>query len=126
MTLNMAGRILYCLKVLCCLQSDKFESLFFKCNTCLQKTTTCIGLQAEQILSVNIQIFNVFNFEHGFCNSLSFIVFPEATASNYKKYLKHFLLNCTSICISSKNMSQIFKILIQTGGRFCSTTKLLF
>ena len=32
----------------------KFESLFYKINTCLQKTTTCIGLQAEQIFSVNI------------------------------------------------------------------------
>ena len=25
----------------------KVESLFYKINTCLQKTTTCIGLQAE-------------------------------------------------------------------------------
>ena len=33
----------------------KFKSLFYKINTCLQKTTTCIGLQAEQIFSVNIQ-----------------------------------------------------------------------
>ena len=32
----------------------KFESLFYKINTCLQKATTCIGLQAEQIFSVNI------------------------------------------------------------------------
>ena len=32
----------------------KFESLFYKINTCLQKTTTCIGLQVEQIFSVNI------------------------------------------------------------------------
>ena len=33
----------------------KFESLFHKINTCLQKTTTCIGgLQAEQTFSVNI------------------------------------------------------------------------
>ena len=32
----------------------KFESLFYKINTCLQKTTTCIGLRAEQIFSVNI------------------------------------------------------------------------
>ena len=27
----------------------KLESLFYKPNTCLQKTTTCIGLQVEQI-----------------------------------------------------------------------------
>ena len=32
----------------------KFESLFYKINICLQETTTCIGLQAEQIFSVNI------------------------------------------------------------------------
>ena len=32
----------------------KFESLFCKINTCLQKTTTCNGFRAEQILSVNI------------------------------------------------------------------------
>ena len=31
----------------------KFES-FYKIKTCLQKTTTCIGLWAEQIFSVNI------------------------------------------------------------------------
>ena len=32
----------------------KFESLFYKINACLQKTTTCIGLQEEQIFWVNI------------------------------------------------------------------------
>ena len=32
----------------------KFESLFYKINTCLQKTATFIGFQAEQIFSVNI------------------------------------------------------------------------
>ena len=31
----------------------KFEWLFYKINTCLQKTTTCIGLRAEQIFLVN-------------------------------------------------------------------------
>ena len=31
----------------------KFESLFYKLNTCLQKTTTCNGFSAEQIFSVN-------------------------------------------------------------------------
>ena len=31
----------------------KFELQFYKINTCLQKTTTCIGLQAEPIFSVN-------------------------------------------------------------------------
>ena len=32
----------------------EFEWLFYKINTFLQKTTTCIGLEAEQIFSVNI------------------------------------------------------------------------
>ena len=32
----------------------KFESLFYKINKCLQKATTCTGLRAEQIFSVNI------------------------------------------------------------------------
>ena len=30
----------------------KFDSLFYKLNACLQRTTTCIGLQAEQIFSI--------------------------------------------------------------------------
>ena len=33
----------------------KSESLFYKINTCLQKTTTCIGLRADQVFSVNIK-----------------------------------------------------------------------
>ena len=33
----------------------KFKSLFNKINTFLQKTTTCIRMQAEQIYSVNIK-----------------------------------------------------------------------
>ena len=32
----------------------KLELLFYKTNTCLQKATTCIGLQAEQIFTVNM------------------------------------------------------------------------
>ena len=49
----------------------KIESLFYKINTCLQKTTTCIGLQVEQIFSVNIKYIFYFNFGHGFCGSFS-------------------------------------------------------
>ena len=33
-----------------------FELLFYKINTCLQKTTTCTGLRAEKIFSVDILI----------------------------------------------------------------------
>ena len=32
----------------------KFESLFYRINTCLQKITTCIEMRAEQIFSVII------------------------------------------------------------------------
>ena len=32
----------------------RFESFFYKMNIVLQKTITCIGLQAQQIFSVNI------------------------------------------------------------------------
>ena len=35
-------------------QVRKFESQFCRINTCLQKTATFIGLQTEQIFSVNI------------------------------------------------------------------------
>ena len=31
----------------------KFAPLFYKINTCLQRNSTCIGLQADQMLSVN-------------------------------------------------------------------------
>ena len=62
----------------------KFELLFYKIKTCLHKTTTCIGLWAEQIFSVNIYIF--FNFGRGLCNFFS-ILFPKALASCCKKTL---------------------------------------
>ena len=64
----------------------KFETLFYKINTCLQKTTTCIGLQAEQMFSVNIEYIHFFHFGSGFYGSFS--VFPEAPASCDKKNLK--------------------------------------
>ena len=42
-------------------------------------------------------------------------MFPKAPASFGKKILKYFLMHCTSICVSSKSVSQIFKILLQAG-----------
>ena len=92
----------------------KFESLFYKINTCLLKTTTCTGYQGQDIFSVKISIY-ILNFERGFCDSFS-ILFPEALAFCGEKVLKQFLLHCISICISSKNLSRIFKILFQTGN----------
>ena len=68
----------------------KSESLFYKINTCLQKTTTCIGLRADEIFSVNIlyiiQIYNIcilqifFDFRRGFCGSFP-VLFSKAPAS---------------------------------------------
>ena len=51
----------------------KFELLFYKINTFLQKTTTCIGLQAEQIFPVNTWYTYFFNFGRGFCGSFSML-----------------------------------------------------
>ena len=62
----------------------KFELVFYKINTYFQKTTTCIGLQAEQLFSVNIWYKYFFNFGHGFYCSF-FIVFPKAPHSCVKK-----------------------------------------
>ena len=43
------------------------------------------------------------------------MLFLKGPASCCKKILILFLLHCTSIFMSSKNVSQIFKILFQTG-----------
>ena len=65
----------------------KFEWLFYKVNTFLQKTITCIGLQAEQIFSANIWCTFFFNFVPGFSSSFS-MYFPKAPASCGKNILK--------------------------------------
>ena len=57
----------------------KFDSLFYKINTLLQKTNTCIGLRAKQI-------YIFFNFGRGFCGSFP-MLFPKAPASCCKKIL---------------------------------------
>ena len=97
------------------LKVRKFELLLCKINTFLQKTTTCIGLQVEQIFAVNRE-YTYFSIL-GVVFAVPFLcIFPKALASCSKKKLKMFLLHCTSICMSSKSMSQIFKILFQTGN----------
>ena len=52
-----------------------------------------------------VYIFSIFGV---FLRSIS-MLFPEAPASSNKEILKQFLLHSTSICISSKSVSQIFK-----------------
>ena len=59
-------------------------------------------------------IYIFFNFGRGFCGSFP-MLFPKTPASCCKKILNQFLLHCTFIYISSKSVSQIFKILFQTG-----------
>ena len=88
------------------------ESLFYKTNICLQKTATCIGLQAEQVCSV-IDIFNIFffSFRRDFYASFS-MLFSEPLSSCDKRKID--IMNCTSICMSSKILSHIFKIIFQT------------
>ena len=97
--MNMRG-----LRYYATFEGRKFESLFYKINTCLQKTTTC--RQANILSKFVIDIFC-------FCVSFA-MLFPKAPTSCCKKILNQILLHCTSIFMSSKNMSQIFKILFQT------------
>ena len=51
---NMFSYDPYKLRYYATFKVRKFESLFYKINKCLQKATTCTGLRAEQIFSVNI------------------------------------------------------------------------
>ena len=67
----------------------KFELLLYKINTFLQKTTSWIGLQAEQISPVNIWYAYFFNFECGFRGFFS-MLFPKAPASCGKKNWNNF------------------------------------
>ena len=43
------------------------------------------------------------------------MLFPKAPTSCGKQIWKQLLLHCTSICMSPKSVSKIFKILFQTG-----------
>ena len=92
----------------------RFKPLFYKFNTSLQKTTTCIGLHVEQISFVNIQYLYFFS------------VLDVAFAARFLCYFQKLqllvikkieIIFSARICIfmSSKSMPQIFKILFQTG-----------
>ena len=76
-------------KVLCYLQNEKIWSYKINYNTWLQKITTCIRLQAEEIVSVNI-----------WCFCFQFRARP---------------IRVFSSVMTLKSVSQIFKILFQTG-----------
>ena len=70
-------------------------------------------------------IYNFFNFGRGFCGSFS-MSFPKAPGSSCKKILDQFLLQCTSILMSSKSASQIFKILFKTRDINCFALRGVF
>ena len=59
-------------------------------------------------------IYIFFNSGCGFYCSFP-VLFPKAPTSCCKRVLNTFLLHCASLFMSSKTMSQIFKILFQTG-----------
>ena len=60
-------------------------------------------------------IYISFNFGRGLCSSFP-MLFPKAPASSCKKIFNKLLHHCSSIFMSSKTVSQIFKILFQTAG----------
>ena len=62
----------------------KFEWLFYKINTCMQKTTTCIAGRADILSKYILHIF--FQFGHCFCSSFT-MLFSKAPASCSKKNL---------------------------------------
>ena len=79
----------------------KFESLFYKVNIFLQTITTCIGLEAEQILSINIW-HAYFNFGRGFYGFFSMLSL-KAPASCDKKIIfaaLYFYLYELKKCVS--------------------------
>ena len=55
------------------------------------------------------------NLGRGFCGSFP-MLFPKAPASCCKDYYKLILLHFTSLFVSSKSMSEIFKVLLEAGG----------
>ena len=57
----------------------------------------------------------MYNYGRGFCGTFS-MLFPKAPGSCGKNILKKFLLHRTSICVSSKSVSQIIKILFHFGN----------
>ena len=75
------------------LKVRKFESLFYKIDTCLQKTTTCIGLQAEHIFSVNVSYMYFVNFGEWLLRFLFYVI--SRTWSFL--WLKHFEINFAAL-----------------------------
>ena len=68
----------------------------------------CIRPRAKQMFLVNIKYTY-------FSMLFSFLCYFQKLQLLLVKNLNEFLLHCTSIFLSSKSVSQIFKILFQTG-----------
>ena len=77
--------IVVSLKYYATFKVSKFESLFYKINTCLQKTTTCIGLRAEEIFSVNNNT-HIFQFWAWLLRFLSYVI--SKSSSFWKQHRK--------------------------------------
>ena len=95
----------HAVKVLCVLLQSKY---IFAKNYHLKWTAGRANILCKHVIYIFL------SFGCGFCSSFS-MLFPKTPTSCGKKILKYFLLHCTSICMSSKSISQIFKILFQAG-----------
>ena len=96
------------------LKERKFESLFYKINTCLEKNYHLYWIVRRATILSKYITYIFFNFGRRFSRFFP-MLFPKAPAFYWSKILNYFLLHCTSIFMSSKSVSQIFKILFQTG-----------
>ena len=93
----------------------KCKLLLFKINACLQKATACIGLEAEQIFSVNIYMgpLPFFILSGAFTVPFLFCI-QKLHLLDVKKFWTNFC--CIYVLfMTSENVYQILKILFQTG-----------
>ena len=131
--LNLCDRLKYC----AIFKVRKFGSLFYKFNTCFQKTTTCIGLQVEQLFSVNVSWIFFFNFGRGFCGSFS-MFFQKLQLFAIKKILNNFYCIVLLFVWAQKLCPRFFKLyfrleiliilsfVVSFLADICSNKKLLF
>ena len=88
-----------------------------RCSTKLmhfcKKLPLALNCRQKQIFFVNIWYTHFFNYGRDFCGSFS-MLFPKVPAFCGKKILKYFFMHFTSICMSPKSMSQIFKVFFLT------------
>ena len=95
------------------LKVGKFEFLFYNLIRYFQKTITCLGLQEEQYSLLIFNIYNFCNFGYGFW--ALFLCYFQKLHFLVIRNFEIIFAALTSICVSSKGVSQIFKILYQTG-----------